>query len=159
MNYILETTALGQAICLAVAFILPSFLAKDDAIEIELNGSLNTLGKKWHFNSATTRAIVFAALIITSLLPAVVMAGIWFESLLVALAYALVSVSWHWFVFDRKLNKLRGLDVEYVGENSEADLFLHNYAAHEVKRLKIQFVAIALLGYICSASLLFYSFI
>lgn len=154
MNNIFISTLIGQVICLAVSFILPFLMAKDDAIEIELNGSFDSLQKRWHKVSVETRILIFGSLSTVSLMPAVVDGHI-FEALALAFAFGLFSTALHWFVFDRKLNKLRGLDPDYVGKNAETDNYVRRFTASEITRMKHQLICIGAVAYLVSSYFLF----
>lgn len=125
MNYIFEVTLAGQVVCLAVAFILPYLMAKDDAIEIELNGSFDSLKANWHQVSAIMRFTIFTALGTLSLLPAALILDLWIQAFTAFVSYGFLAISLHWYIFDRKLNQLRGLNTDYIGINAEIDKLIH----------------------------------
>lgn len=155
MNSLFYTTAIGQMICLAVAFALPVLMAEDDAIEIELNGSIDSLAKYWHKTSSVTRAIVIGSLGVASLLPAALMGGYWFESGSMLFAYGLLAIALHWVIFDLKLNRLRGLADDYNGKTADLDQYLAKFAAAEITRLKRQTLCVASAAYLAAGYVLF----
>lgn len=142
---------IGQAICLANAYFLAGLMAKDDAIEIELNGRFDSLKDEWHQISAKMRALIFGSLAMLALLP---VAALWFNALLVGLTFGGFSLSIHWNRFDALLNKFRNLPKDYLGENAKLDLFLKRYDASQIVRLKKNSLFATGLAYLAAVALL-----
>lgn len=146
---------IGQAICLANAYFLSGLMAKDDAIEIELNGRFDSLKDEWHQTSAKTRALIFGSLATLALLP-VAIGGHWIAALLVAVTFAGFSLSIHWNRFDALLNKFRNLPKGYLGQNAKLDIFLKVYDASQIVRLKKNSLIATGLAYSAAVALLIF---
>lgn len=141
---------IGQVISLAISYFYPYILAAKDAIQIEMNGSFDTLKKRWHRLNVIIRILNFAPLQLLAVLPLALIEGMYWRAALVYGAMMFLSNAWHWLAFDKTLNQLRGLGALYIGNNAESDLFLKKHP--NAKRTAL-IAGVSL--YICSVISLF----
>lgn len=126
MNELQSLTIVLQLIFLATSAIAPQLLAEEDHIQIDLNGSIDSLKERWHRINGYVRALIFIPIILLSGLPGMMLAGGWLAyvlGFLVMLFGGALNLSYHWIVFDYHLNHLRRL-VDYIGKNAKTDRFL-----------------------------------
>jgi hypothetical protein len=129
-----STFIVDHFLLLILAAAYPIFAAKKDHIQIEANGSFDSLKSDWHKINVYIRVLIFgvaAALPVQSV-----------PTLVVSLAYLLFSSALHWLIFDYVLNKLRGLDPWYQGQNAESD----KYATPRNKYLVLGITGLLYLG-------------
>jgi hypothetical protein len=112
---------LSQLPCLLLALSYPYLAAKKDAIQIEANGSFDSLKKVWHSVNVLIRVAAFGSLGIAADAPVSWLLGFQLQGAAVLLAYYLFSAAIFWLLFDYRLNTLRGLEPGYVGQNADAD--------------------------------------
>lgn len=109
----------GFIIVAALAILQAMYLAlvnsevKRDYAAMMKDGSRNSLGLAWHRKSWLKILAISSAMVIP------------FFALSWQIAAALLFVEGmeFWLLFDRRLNRARGLDSLYVGKNNSLDLF------------------------------------
>ena len=101
-----------------VAVVYPWLAAKKDYIQIELNGSYDSLKKAFHNVNVLIRALVFGSV---GFLGSFAMYDLTLKAFVFVLFYGILSVFSFWFVFDTRLNKLRGRELGYIGLNAKTD--------------------------------------
>lgn len=130
MKHLLLITLINQAFFLSASLVAPEYLAIKDYIQIEANGRLDSLKAEWHAVNLCIRFIMFVPLAMVAIFPAFMVvksfAGI-VSSILVLLTSLALNAAIHWKLFDLHLNKLRGKDPAYIGQNAKSDLFLHKH--------------------------------
>lgn len=98
--------------------------AKQDHRDILRDGGKNSLGRTWHRQSF----LKIAALAFGMALP---FAYLGWQ---VAAALLLLEGAEFWVLFDRRLNSLRGKELDYVGKTSGMDVFFRKVFAKEPGR-------------------------
>lgn len=101
------------------AYFYIDLAARKDNIQVQENGSLDTLKADWHLVNAAIRVLVFTALAIGYVLLGWLAGNIWL-GLLLAASYEVVAAAAFWVWFDRKLNKARGKDLVYISREPDA---------------------------------------
>lgn len=144
MNKIQAITLFTEAAFLAVSIYAPFILAKKDAIQIELNGSLDTLKKDWHRVNGLIRFLMFAPAALFAVLPAAIFGGRPFLAILLFISSLLMNIALHWILFDRELNRLRKKPVDYIGENADSDHYLKKNPNAKVQAFIVSCFAFAL---------------
>lgn len=141
-----------QAASLLLAVVYPLLAAQKDFIQIDANGSIDSLKADWHRINVWIRVAAFGCLAVAANT----------EHWWVAPAYFALSAAIFWLLFDYRLNILRGLEPGYVGNNSDADRLIKfivmrfNYSLEEAgKRVKWAGLAVAFLLYIGSIYFVF----
>lgn len=101
------------------AVFYPLVAASKDNIQIELNGKYNSLKDGWHKSNALIRVVVFMSLAGFYVLLGEIAGGVvW--GLVTAVAYGLLTLALFWVLFDRRLNRLRGKELNYVSQEPDA---------------------------------------
>lgn len=124
MNTIQEITIFGQALFIGASFLAPKLLAEEDHIQIDLNYSLDTFKARWHKVNSLVRFLMFFPLALFAVTPAAWLGKQWILALFLAAASGALNLAFHWLVFDKELNRLRGLAPDYIGQNAGTDRFL-----------------------------------
>lgn len=134
MSKFLLLQLLGLLLAVAYAWLA----ARKDAIQIEANAYLDSLKTSWHRVNVLIRLVVFGIYSLALL----VVGGLNWPSVLVALTYFLLAAAIFWLLFDYRLNTLRNLMPWYQGQNAKAD----QYATKGNKLLALAATGIAYLG-------------
>ena len=108
--------ALIAAFLLWVYVYIP-YEVKSDAKAIKKDGAKDSLLRKWHITSAVKTGILGAA----------VSAPFLFFSYLIPIAVFIGLLSLFWLLFDRGLNRARGLSDEYVGKTADIDAWFQEH--------------------------------
>lgn len=128
---------ISQAANLTLAVVYPWLAAKKDAIQIEVNGSFDSLKAEWHKVNVWIRVAAFGCIGVSG------NTELGLQGLAVAFGYFSFAAAIFWLLFDYRLNTLRGLEPGYVGANADADALIKwlamrlNYTMEEAgKRIK-----------------------
>lgn len=107
-------------VALVPVVVYPLLAAKKDYFQIEANGSWNSLKDSFHHINVWLRVLMFGSVGVLA-----------FKNLFLLAAYGLVSVAVFWVLFDRRLNKYRGLPLAYVGQTADLDVTIRKWAARK----------------------------